>query len=484
MTYDIIIVGSGLGGLSAGICLAKQGKKVLILEKNNIPGGLVTTFKVGRYEFDTSMYELYDYGTSEHVGALQDILNDFHVDFHTSLALNTKIYYEDTKEFLEIKENIEDLFLELESRKSGSIEPLRDLLKVVKEIKEAQDALLNNDFLEEDYPSFMKYLTYNASDALIDLKIPKETIDRISYVCLYLGSPLKKLSFIDLACFLYTYIFKKVVISTDKNLNFIFQLLKEYKASDGKIEYESKVTKIEDKEQYIEVITNNKTYRASKVICDLPIRYVYKELIDDKEKYPLCNAKTYSPSTFMVFLGLNKDYQTIGFNNYHYIHMNSNSNKVYKDMNNLFHSNWEAYVPNVIQEYASPKGTTIMTFKISFNSDAWNKVTEKDYATLKEQVASHIIQEFEETFKIDVKEYIEEIEIASPLTISRYSNSVNGTIMGSMRIGYDNVINRVLDKENNDRIYFVGADSYLGGGIHNTILNGTLVAKEITRKED
>ena len=54
MNYDYIIVGAGIGGLSAGLNLVSNNKKVLILEKNSLPGGYVTTFKRGRFEFDVS----------------------------------------------------------------------------------------------------------------------------------------------------------------------------------------------------------------------------------------------------------------------------------------------------------------------------------------------------------------------------------------------------------------------------------------------
>ena len=40
MKYDAIVIGAGMSGLAAGIRLAMFDKKVLILEKHSIPGGL------------------------------------------------------------------------------------------------------------------------------------------------------------------------------------------------------------------------------------------------------------------------------------------------------------------------------------------------------------------------------------------------------------------------------------------------------------
>jgi len=41
--YDVIIVGAGHNGLTAGVELQRAGKKVLILEKTNWPGGQAAT---------------------------------------------------------------------------------------------------------------------------------------------------------------------------------------------------------------------------------------------------------------------------------------------------------------------------------------------------------------------------------------------------------------------------------------------------------
>lgn len=42
--YDVAIIGSGLGSLTAACLLAKEGKKVLVLEQNYLPGGCTSSY--------------------------------------------------------------------------------------------------------------------------------------------------------------------------------------------------------------------------------------------------------------------------------------------------------------------------------------------------------------------------------------------------------------------------------------------------------
>ena len=54
--YDCIIVGSGIGGLAAGILLAHQGKSVIIFEKNSIPGGRLSSYVKDGFTLDFGVH--------------------------------------------------------------------------------------------------------------------------------------------------------------------------------------------------------------------------------------------------------------------------------------------------------------------------------------------------------------------------------------------------------------------------------------------
>lgn len=77
MIYDAIIVGAGIGGLSCAAKLAKNGKKVLVLEKIHHIGGTSYIFRRGKYSFP--------------MGPLSFSFPNRVTDFLTELGIQTKI---------------------------------------------------------------------------------------------------------------------------------------------------------------------------------------------------------------------------------------------------------------------------------------------------------------------------------------------------------------------------------------------------------
>ena len=56
MIYDVIVIGSGLGGLICARQLAKEGRSVLVLERQAQPGGCLQSYRRGDFEFDTGLH--------------------------------------------------------------------------------------------------------------------------------------------------------------------------------------------------------------------------------------------------------------------------------------------------------------------------------------------------------------------------------------------------------------------------------------------
>ena len=58
--FDIIVIGSGLGGLECGVMLSREGMGVCIVEQAAVPGGCLQSFRRRGHSIDTGMHYVRD----------------------------------------------------------------------------------------------------------------------------------------------------------------------------------------------------------------------------------------------------------------------------------------------------------------------------------------------------------------------------------------------------------------------------------------
>lgn len=56
MRYDVVVIGSGLGGLICARQLARSGRSVVVLERQQQAGGCLQSYRRGEFEFDTGLH--------------------------------------------------------------------------------------------------------------------------------------------------------------------------------------------------------------------------------------------------------------------------------------------------------------------------------------------------------------------------------------------------------------------------------------------
>jgi all-trans-retinol 13,14-reductase len=74
MDYDDLVIGTGMAGLSVGALLAKSGRRVLLLEAHDTPGGYAHTFKLRDYRFCAQVHYIFNCGEGETVHEFLDEL--------------------------------------------------------------------------------------------------------------------------------------------------------------------------------------------------------------------------------------------------------------------------------------------------------------------------------------------------------------------------------------------------------------------------
>jgi phytoene dehydrogenase-like protein len=77
----IIVIGAGMGGLSAAIKLAQLGHRVTVLEARDVPGGLASGFDHSGFRFDAGPYILLD------LPGLEWAFQDLGIDVHRRIEL-------------------------------------------------------------------------------------------------------------------------------------------------------------------------------------------------------------------------------------------------------------------------------------------------------------------------------------------------------------------------------------------------------------
>lgn len=66
--FDAIVIGSGMGGLSAASILAQEGLKILLLEQNSVIGGMTQTYSRAGYRWSIGMHYIGDVGSEKATG--------------------------------------------------------------------------------------------------------------------------------------------------------------------------------------------------------------------------------------------------------------------------------------------------------------------------------------------------------------------------------------------------------------------------------
>lgn len=476
MKYDIIIIGAGLGGLTAGAKLAKSGKKVLLIEKHNRAGGCATTFKRKDFIMEVGLHEM-------------DGLHkkDMKSKIFRDLGVFDEVEFLKVPEFYRFKNNRFDFvmphdpeeainkLLEIFPGEESGIKSYFDrILNANQKNKEAEkeknlgeflDSIINNEDLKLILLGNLGYF----HDDPYSLSLSYYSVAQGSYFGgggNFIKGGSQKLS--------------------DYLSNFI-------KSNGGDVILRKTVSKIitEDNKAvgviYHKANNNTEIFKAyaDEIIANAAIPNIAEKLLPEEFGKKLQNeigSRKPGASLLTVYFGFNTPLKEIG-NKYYSTFIYDNSVKSQSDilLNNKsdFDKRSFTFVDySQIDSKLAPEGKSVgAVCCVDYTTD-WENLNKTEYKIKKEKAAQHFMERLEKLIP-GFKKAVEYYEVGTSKTVERYTLNPKGAVYGFAQTPENIVLEKIKSIEN---LHFASAWTKTGGGFSGAIFSGYLCAFDILRK--
>ncbi|MBN1898896.1 MAG: NAD(P)/FAD-dependent oxidoreductase [Spirochaetes bacterium] len=497
--YDAIVIGSGLGGLVCGALLARDGKKVLVIEQYTIPGGCARTFQRKGFNLEVALHEMdgLDKGDSKmEVFRKLDILR--HIKIQTLSEFYRFIHHEtDIMIPNDSKKTINVLTERYPDETKGIKKFFRTLSGIRRDINRLPHVRGKVHMLLPLFPFIYPHIFFNLFKTLgkfLDSIIKNEELKLIlNGNIMYYGDDPYSLSLLyygvaqgsyyiggghfikggsqNLSDFLTGYIQKRkgIVLLGHR----VTKIITEKKKATG-VEY----VKTTDKNsrpstEFSKVIVSNAS--VPQVVNHLlpgDINNRFKNRINKMQKG--CSLT----NIFLCFKKnikqLNKHYSTFVFPD----HIRSQ-----KDIADHFKDKYpkKSFVfldYSQIDSGLAPKGKSLGVISLIDYLSNWEKLNPKQYKKKKEQVARIYIKKLENLIP-GITKLIEYYEVSTPKTIQKYTLNPGGTPYGFKQLPLQAGIFRIGAKSPVKDLFFASAWVHPGGGFSATFFSGLCCYKEI-----
>ncbi len=481
--YDVIIIGSGMGGLVTATQLAAKGAKVLVLEKYLIPGGSAGYFEREGYRFDVGASMIFGFGTEGTTNLLTRALDAVNMDLET-IPDPVQIHYHLPNNLeLKVHKNYDKFIDELINKFPHEKVGIRRFYDECWKVFNCLNAM---ELLSLEEPRYLMRVFFQHPFACLGL---------VKYLPQNAGEIARRhikdselLKFIDMECYCWS------VVPADRtpmiNAGMVFsdrhygginypkggvgtiaeKLVEGLEKLGGEVQYKARVTNIvmENGRAVGVRLANGKEYRAKRIVSNATRWDTFEKLLP-KNEIPKKEKKwqqryQQSPSFLSLHLGIKSEVLPPGTECHHILLEQWETME--DEQGTIFVS-----IPTLLDPSLAPSDHHIIhTFTPSYMKE-WQGLSSQDYQHKKEAAATRLIKRLENIFP-GLVEGLDYQEVGTPRTHQRFLGRDQGTygpipsrkLLGLLGMPFNRTVIPGL--------YCVGDSTFPGQGLNAVAFSG------------
>ncbi|MBD1858549.1 MULTISPECIES: carotenoid isomerase [Leptolyngbya] len=489
--YDVIVIGSGIGGLVTASQLAAKGANVLVLERYLIPGGSAGYFdRDSGYRFDVGASMIFGFGDKgttnlltralDGVGmSIETIPDPVQVHYHLPDGLDLKVH-KDYEKFLQ------ELIAYFPHEEKGIRQFYDECWKVfnclnVMELLSLEElGYLTRVFFQHPFAclGLVKYLPQNAGD------IARR----------YIHDP-QLLKFIDAECYIWS------VVPADRtpmiNAGMVFsdrhygginypkggvgqiaqKLVEGLEKAGSQIKYKARVTEIliENNRAVGVKLASGETFRAKRVVSNATRWDTFDKLLPASQK-PNSETKwqqryQQSPSFLSLHLGVKAEALPADVECHHILL--ETWDEMEAEQGTIFVS-----IPTLLDPSLAPEGHHIVhTFTPSWMQE-WENLSPSEYKAKKEAAANRLIDRLTQIFP-NLIQGLDYQEVGTPRTHRRFLGRENGTYGPIPARKLPGLLGMPFNRTAIANLYCVGDSTFPGQGLNAVAFSGFACAHRV-----
>lgn len=489
----VIVIGGGLGGLSAAISLAQEGYAVSLYEKNDHLGGKLNRLEQDGFGFDLGpsiltmphVFETLFAGSGKQ---MKDYVPSQKLDHQW------RSFFPDGN-VIDLYEDLTDMKEKNDTLSKKDIKQYEKLLKYSKKLYNVtEDGYINKglDNTKEVMQhhgilnSVKSFDLFSTMHQAIDKRISnKQFRDMLSYFIKYVGSsPYDAPAVLNMLIYMQH---AQGLWYVPGGMHLLGEGLTKL-AKEAGVEFHTgrEVVKLEKVNNQIEaiILDDGTKLDADYYISNMEVIPAYETLLEEKPKFIKKLKKNFEPTSsgLVMHLGVNKKYPQLSHHNFFF------SKDMKRQMTKIFHEHElpddpVIYLVNTNKTDASQAPANYENLKILPHIPYIQKdkpITRQQY----EAFGDLVLIKLEEMGLTDLRKNIVTKDMWTPVDIKRVYGSDRGAIYGTLSDRKKNKgFKHPKHSEHYDNLYFVGGTVNPGGGMPMVTLSGQQVKDMIVKRD-